>query len=116
MVRIEIFDPPMCCSGGMCGPDIDPKLLDIAEAVLRLTDQYEDKVNITRYVLSQQPAAFMRNHEVMETIQRQGVSNLPITCVDGKIWKLGDYPSLDEMKSKVLETLDLREFVSKNQE
>ncbi|MBI2487641.1 MAG: arsenic metallochaperone ArsD family protein, partial [Deltaproteobacteria bacterium] len=26
-IKIEIFDPPMCCPGGLCGPTIDPALL-----------------------------------------------------------------------------------------
>lgn len=116
MIRIEIFDPPMCCSGGMCGPDIDPKLLDIAEAILKLKDQHADEVQVARYVLSQQPAEFMRNKEVMEIIRRRGVSNLPITCINGMIWKRGEYPSLEELESKILETLGGREFAAKSQE
>ena len=30
MKKIEIFDPAMCCSTGVCGPSIDPDLLRIA--------------------------------------------------------------------------------------
>jgi hypothetical protein len=33
MVTIEIFDPPMCCPTGVCGPTIDPALVDLQEAV-----------------------------------------------------------------------------------
>ena len=27
MKKIQIFDPAMCCSTGVCGPSIDPELL-----------------------------------------------------------------------------------------
>lgn len=23
-MKIEVFDPPMCCSSGVCGPAVDP--------------------------------------------------------------------------------------------
>jgi hypothetical protein len=26
MPRIDVYDPPMCCSTGVCGPDVDPAL------------------------------------------------------------------------------------------
>jgi len=25
-MKIEVYDPPMCCSTGVCGPAIDPVL------------------------------------------------------------------------------------------
>jgi hypothetical protein len=30
MTTLEIFDPPMCCSTGVCGPDPDPRLPQFA--------------------------------------------------------------------------------------
>ncbi|HRX83200.1 MAG TPA: arsenic metallochaperone ArsD family protein, partial [Pirellulaceae bacterium] len=26
MAKIEIYDKPMCCSTGICGPEVDPIL------------------------------------------------------------------------------------------
>ena len=26
MNKVEVFDPPMCCSTGVCGPSVDPAL------------------------------------------------------------------------------------------
>lgn len=31
---VEIYDPPMCCSSGLCGPTIDPELVKMNDAVL----------------------------------------------------------------------------------
>ena len=28
MNKIEIFDPAMCCSTGVCGPSVDPELTE----------------------------------------------------------------------------------------
>ena len=33
---VELFDPPMCCPTGMCGPTIDQTLLDVNEMMLTL--------------------------------------------------------------------------------
>ncbi|HEX9046982.1 MAG TPA: arsenic metallochaperone ArsD family protein, partial [Verrucomicrobiae bacterium] len=27
---LQVFDPAMCCSTGVCGPDVDPKLAAFA--------------------------------------------------------------------------------------
>jgi hypothetical protein len=24
MPKVQVFDPPMCCSTGVCGPEVDP--------------------------------------------------------------------------------------------
>ena len=34
--RVETFDPPMCCPTGVCGPTIDPAVLDANEMILTL--------------------------------------------------------------------------------
>ena len=33
---VEIFDPPMCCPTGLCGPTLDQTLLDVNEMILSL--------------------------------------------------------------------------------
>lgn len=97
-IQIEIFDPPMCCSTGLCGPDIDPALLDIDEAILKLRKEFEGQVKIERYLLSQQGPKFMQQPEVMSRLQKYGVEILPLTLVDGKVVKEKEYPTFDELK------------------
>ena len=31
---IELFDPPMCCPTGLCGPALDQTLLDVSEMIM----------------------------------------------------------------------------------
>ena len=39
MKNIEIFDPAMCCSTGVCGPSIDPELLRVATVINSLKEK-----------------------------------------------------------------------------
>ena len=101
IVRIGIFDLPMCCPTGLCGPNIDPALLDVNEAILRLQKEFEGNVKIERYLLSQQGPKFMQNKEVMELLKKHGVEILPITVANGRVVKEKSYPTYHEMKSYV---------------
>jgi hypothetical protein len=93
--RIKIYDPPMCCPTGLCGPTIDPVLLDINEAIIALKTE---GVTVERYSLSSQPQAFLSNPEVLQMVRERQMAALPITVVDGKIAKTGKYPTLQEMQ------------------
>lgn len=97
VIAIEIYDPPMCCPSGLCGPDIDPALLDVNEAILKVKKEFDGQVKIERYLLSQQGPKFMQQPEVMKRLQLHGVEILPLTLVDGKVVKEKSYPSYDEM-------------------
>lgn len=33
MVAVKVYDPPMCCSTGVCGPSVDPELIRFARDV-----------------------------------------------------------------------------------
>ena len=95
---IEIFDPPMCCPGGLCGPAIDPELLAINETVLRLKSEYDGKMRIERYLLTQQGDKFMKNPDVLAMLKSQGTSVLPVTIMNGKVLKNKAYPTYEELK------------------
>ncbi|MEX1139147.1 MAG: arsenite efflux transporter metallochaperone ArsD [Bacteroidota bacterium] len=103
LLTIEIFDPPMCCSSGLCGPSIDPALLDINEAVLKLKKEFDGKIAIDRYLLTQQGPKFMQNPNVLSLLKSRGVEVLPITTVNGEVIKQQVYPSYDELKSLIAE-------------
>lgn len=99
ITTIEIFDPPMCCPSGLCGPSIDPALLDINEAILKLKKEYGGKVAIERYLLTQQGPKFMQNPNVLSLLKSRGVEVLPITTLNGEIIKQQAYPSYDELRA-----------------
>lgn len=95
---LEIFDPPMCCASGLCGPDQDEDLLAINQALLRLQSQHADRVQVQRYLLNQTPAKFMSTPAVLALLQDQGVEALPITMVNGEIVKQASYPTWSEIE------------------
>ena len=98
IVDIEIFDPPMCCPTGMCGPTIDQTLLDVSEMIAKLQS---NGYRVERYQMSTHPNAFIGNGEVMKLIREKQMDALPITVVQGKIISTGNYPSLSEIQMKL---------------
>ncbi|GAO01253.1 arsenite efflux transporter metallochaperone ArsD [Anaeromyxobacter sp. PSR-1] len=97
-VKVEIFDPPMCCPTGLCGPAVDPTLLEVHATVLKLKNEYAGRASLERYVLGQQAAKFMQQPEVFRRLKAEGVAVLPLTTVNGRIVKERSYPSYAELR------------------
>ena len=93
-MRLQVFDPPMCCSSGVCGPSVDPVLVRFAADLDWLKRQ---GVEVERYNLSQQPAAFVSTGVVKEALGREGNDCLPLTIVDGLVACKGQYPSREAL-------------------
>lgn len=93
-MKIQVFDPPMCCSTGVCGPSVDPKLVAFASDLDWLKRQGAE---IERANLAQQPAAFMACDIVKTTLQKEGDACLPMILVDGKLFSQGRHPSREEL-------------------
>jgi AhpD family alkylhydroperoxidase len=89
MSKVQVFDPPMCCSTGVCGPDVDPALVRFAADLEWLRS---NGVEVERHNLSQDPAAFVGNAVVAQAIRGRD-DGLPLFLVDGKIAAQGSYPS-----------------------
>ena len=91
---MQVYDPPMCCSSGVCGPQVDPVLPQFAADLEWLAGQ---GVGVERYNLAQQPQAFTENQVVMAALSETGVPSLPMILVDGSIASCGAYPSRQEL-------------------
>lgn len=89
-MKIEVYDPPMCCSTGVCGPSVDPGLVRFAADVDWLKRQ---GIEVQRYNLAQQPAAFAGNPLVKEALAKEGNDCLPLTMVDGAVVLKSRYPT-----------------------
>ena len=90
---IRVFDPAMCCSTGVCGPSVDPDLARFASDVNWLQKQ---GVEVERFNLSQQPAAFAETPAVKEALAR-GTEVLPLVLVGDRIAVEGSYPSRETL-------------------
>jgi arsenite methyltransferase len=97
-MTIQVFDKPMCCSTGICGPQVDQKLVRFAGDLDWLRRQ---GVRVERFNLSQQPREFAQQPEVRAALQTKGTDALPIIRVDGRIVCQGTYPSRDLLASWV---------------
>jgi hypothetical protein len=90
MKKIEIFDPAMCCSTGLCGPNINPDLMRFAAAVETLKRK---GINIERHNLRDVPQLYVENEVINKLLQDYGAEVLPITLVDGKLEVSKIYPT-----------------------
>ena len=68
---LQVFDPAMCCSTGVCGPEVDTKLVQFAADLDWLKTQ---DVIVQRHNLSQNPAAFVENETVQSHADGKGRS------------------------------------------
>jgi hypothetical protein len=91
---IQVFDPAMCCSTGVCGPEVDPKLVAFAADLDWLKDE---GVIVQRHNLSQNPGAFVENKLVNATLNDKGETALPLLLVNGKVAVTGRYPDRQEL-------------------
>lgn len=93
MKTIQVYDPPMCCSTGICGTDIDPDLVNFAAMLSQLGTH---GIKIERYNLGQQPMAFVQNPAVKAFLDNEGAEALPLIFWDGEVHLKGRYPTKDE--------------------
>jgi hypothetical protein len=93
-VQIEVFDPAMCCSTGVCGPSVDPALARFAADLDGLASS---GVSVRRFNLGQEPLAFAQNEQVRELLTTTGESALPIVFTDGDLRSAGRFPTRDEL-------------------
>jgi hypothetical protein len=91
MIQVEVFDPPMCCSSGVCGTDVDPRLAAFAADVDWLSSQ---GVIVIRHNLAQNPQPFVTNTLVLDLMQHDGDKGLPVVMLNGAVLgQAGEYPS-----------------------
>ena len=99
MKSIAVYDPPMCCSSGVCGPDVDPLLPRFA-GMLNQLESFG--VTVRRYNnLAQEPVAFARNSDVRALLEKEGTEALPVVLVDGAVEMKGCYPETAERSAWV---------------
>ncbi len=94
MSLIQIFDPALCCSTGVCGVDVDQQLVSFSADV---DWAKQHGAQIERFNLAQQPMAFAENAVVKNFLQRSGQEALPLILVDGEVALAGRYPNRTEL-------------------
>lgn len=95
MNKLEIYDPAMCCSTGVCGTNVDPRLVKLAADVAFLKSR---GVTVERFNLGRQPEAFVKNPAVIAAMGPEA-ERLPIFVANGEIVAEGRYPNRAELAS-----------------
>ena len=94
VTRLQIYDPAMCCSTGVCGPEVDPALVRFAADLKWLQDQ---GVEVQRFNLAQSPAAFVESELVKQALTEKGEAALPMVLTSDRVLSVGRYPKKDEL-------------------
>ena len=97
-MKIEIYDPAMCCSTGVCGPSVDPELVRIQESLRQIRKQ-APAVKVERFGLSADPQAFVANTTVAELLKSEGPECLPVVIFDGMVITKGRYPGDEQLQT-----------------
>jgi len=92
--KIRVFDPAMCCSSGVCGPEVDQSVVTFATDFDWVRRAGGD---IQRFNLAQQPTAFVADATVRAFLDRSGQDALPLVLVDGEVALAGRYPRREEL-------------------
>jgi arsenate reductase len=92
--QIEIYEPALCCSTGVCGVDVDQRLVNFAADV---DWAKQNGVRIERFNLAQQPMAFAENLVVRGFLESSGQEALPLVLADGERVLAGRYPTRAEL-------------------
>ena len=94
MASIQIFDPALCCSTGVCGVDVDQQLVSFSADV---DWAKQNGAQIERFNLAQQPMAFAESAVVRKFLEISGAEALPLILVDGEVALAGRYPKREEL-------------------
>ncbi|MGZ8225963.1 MAG: arsenite efflux transporter metallochaperone ArsD [Methylococcaceae bacterium] len=94
MTSIQVFDPALCCSTGVCGVDVDQQLVGFSADV---DWAKQNGAQIERFNLAQQPMSFAENAVVKAFLERSGAEALPLILVDGEMALAGRYPNRAEL-------------------
>lgn len=97
-MRIDVYDPAMCCSTGVCGPSVDPTLASFAAELEGLGQQ---GVQVRRFNLGQEPGEFAGNATVRALLDESGEAGLPAVFVEGELRSSGRFPGREELASWV---------------
>lgn len=94
MASIQVFDPALCCSTGVCGVDVDQELVGFSADV---DWAKQNGAQIERFNLAQQPMVFAENPMVKSFLERSGAEALPLILVDSEVALAGRYPNRTEL-------------------
>ncbi len=86
---VEVYEPALCCSTGVCGQDVYQALVTFSAD---LDWAVANGGRVDRHNLANDPLAFANNDTVKQFLQLSGSAGLPLVLVDGVTALTGSYP------------------------
>lgn len=94
MTTLTVYDPAMCCSTGICGADVDQRLVNFAADLDWLKSV---GIKVTRINISNEPMKFVENANVKSVLDSDGVDGLPVILIDGETRSKSRFPDRAEL-------------------
>ncbi|MDM7459035.1 MAG: arsenite efflux transporter metallochaperone ArsD [Paracoccus sp. (in: a-proteobacteria)] len=113
MTTMTVYDRAMCCSTGICGADVDQKLVDPAVDPDWLNAQ---GVSVQRFGLSREPAEFAGNDMIRKIMQDSQGDDLRVVLVDGVLKAKARYSARAELAAWIGHTAPDREITAQMRE
>jgi hypothetical protein len=95
---LQVFDRPMCCATGVCGPEVDPALARFAADLESLRSR---GITVRRFNPAQEPGAFVRNRTVHKALEERGTDCLPLVLCGDTILASGSFPDREALLEAV---------------
>ena len=95
MAKVQVYDKAMCCSTGVCGPQVDPALPQFAADLDWLKN--EGTPGSIGSIWHKNRPQFASNPVLQKMLAEEGVDCLPLVFVDGCIVSRSEYPSRDNL-------------------
>ncbi|MFZ2501370.1 MAG: arsenite efflux transporter metallochaperone ArsD [Nocardioides sp.] len=92
--EVRVYEPALCCNTGVCGEDVDQRLVEFTADLNHLSAQ---GANIARHNLANDPLAFAAQDSVRSFLEAAGSEGLPLTTVDGVTVLTGTYPTREQL-------------------
>lgn len=94
MTTLTVYDPAMCCATGICGADVDQRLVNFAADLDWLKSE---GIDVTRINISNEPMEFVTNPKVKSVLDTDGVDGLPVILIDGDTRSTARFPDRAEL-------------------
>ena len=94
MTTLTVYDPAMCCATGICGADVDQRLVNFAADLDWLKSE---GVEVKRINISNEPMEFATNPKVKAVLDSDGVDGLPVILINDQSRSQGRFPERAEL-------------------
>ena len=94
MPEVHVYEPALCCNTGVCGPELDQRLVAFTADLAHVNAAGGQ---VQRHNLANDAQAFVANDAVRAFLHLAGSEGLPLTVVGGVTVLTGAYPTREQL-------------------